>query len=137
MKKTLIFVSILILVIGVFLYFSPKSTAPNTKTPTPASRLTFLTIHSQVKNGQAYLFDVRTPEEFATGHLESAVNFDSVKIDAGEYPDVTKNAVIYLYCRSGSRVGVSKTKLESAGFTNVTNLGGLPDDETIGGKLQP
>lgn len=88
---------------------------------------------SEVPAGKAVLIDVRTPAEFASGHAKDAINFDSVKVEAGQLPDVAKNAKVYLYCHSGRRAGIVLSSMKSAGFTDVTNLGALTDWTSAGG----
>lgn len=72
--------------------------------------------------------DVRTVEEYSTDHIEGDANVPLATIDvdklAAEYG---KDAEIMLYCRSGNRAGQAKTLLEQAGFTHVTNAGGIGD----------
>lgn len=94
----------------------------------------FAAIQADVKNG-AQLIDVRTAEEFNTGHFDGAINLPLDKIQSGEYPNVDKNTTIYLYCRSGNRSAQAKQLLEKAGFINVKDLGGLGDVEKLGGVL--
>lgn len=130
MKRTLIIVGILFAVVGIFIFTSPESDDTKT-TSSNTSKPTFQSIQSDVKNG-AYLIDVRTPEEYQTGHFASAINFDSVDIDAGKTPNIPKNAKIFLYCRTGHRAGNSLAKLKAAGFTNVNSLGGLEDVKALG-----
>jgi len=71
------------------------------------------------------LLDVRTPEEFAAGHLEGArnVNFQAADFDArlGELDHATSYAV---YCHSGNRSGQALEKMAAAGFTHVADLAG-------------
>lgn len=69
------------------------------------------------------VYDVRTPEEFATSHAEGAVNWPVETIQAGQYPDVDKDSPIAVYCRSGNRSGQATTILEQAGYTNITDIG--------------
>lgn len=78
--------------------------------------------------GDAVWFDVRSPGEFATGHVEQASNIPHSKISS-ELPKLVadKNQKIYLYCRSGKRAGIAKAALEKLGYTNVENLGGYQD----------
>lgn len=71
------------------------------------------------------LIDVRSPEEFASGHAEGAINFDVQRLMRGEMPDLAKNVKLKLYCRSGGRAELAKNILEQHGFSNVENLGGL------------
>jgi len=74
----------------------------------------------------SYWVDVRTAEEYQSGHVDVAVNipYEEVGTRIGEVTD-DKEAVIYLYCRSGRRSGVALDTLKQAGYTNVINLGSL------------
>lgn len=76
--------------------------------------------------------DVRTNEEFASGHVDGAINIPHTEI-AKEISKLTtdKSAPIKLYCRSGHRAGLAKTALEELGYTNVENLGGLEDAKKV------
>ena len=80
------------------------------------------------------VIDVRTPAEFAEGHLEGAVNID---IEAGDFgskiESLDKAGTYVLYCHSGRRAGIAKDQMTSAGFTNVTNVGGITDAATATG----
>lgn len=71
--------------------------------------------------------DVRTPEEFASGHYPDAINHPVELIMQGILPELAKDTKINLYCRSGGRAGVAQQIMEQSGFTNVTNKGGLSD----------
>jgi phage shock protein E len=73
------------------------------------------------------LIDVRTPQEFATQHAEGAENIPLQYIANGVLPDYNKDEELTLYCRSGGRSEQAKQLLEQAGFTRVTNTGGLSD----------
>ncbi len=77
-------------------------------------------------NTPIYL-DVRTPEEFAMGHYPGAYNYDVNLIAAGNIPNIAKDAILKIYCRSGARAQVAQTLLEQAGFINTENIGGLVD----------
>lgn len=137
MKKVLVIIGAVIVAVGAFTLLSPKSdstesTAGEVKSASQTNR--FASIQSEVKNG-AYLIDVRTPSEYAAGHFAGAINFDSEKVEAGQLPDISKDAKIYLYCRSGRRAGIVLTTMQKAGFTHVTNLGGVTDVEALGGTL--
>jgi rhodanese-related sulfurtransferase len=73
----------------------------------------------------AMLIDVRSPEEFQSGHIKGAVLIPHEQIRQGvETLHLAKDAEIILYCRSGNRAGIAQTALIEAGFTNVTNAGG-------------
>ena len=78
----------------------------------------------EIRSG-AMLLDVRTPEEFAGGHLENALNipYDQITSRSAELGE-DKNKMIVVYCRSGKRAGAAEKTLKSLGFTNVLNAGG-------------
>ncbi len=68
------------------------------------------------------LVDVRTPEEFASGHIPTAVNIPNDTILA-KPPTRDKAALIIVYCRSGSRSAAAYRALTGAGYTNVVDFG--------------
>lgn len=74
----------------------------------------------------AVLIDVRTPEEYNSGHLMNAVNYDfeNGQVFTDAMNSLDKNGKYYLYCRSGNRSSQAKTVMETAGFKNVVDLGG-------------
>ena len=79
------------------------------------------------------LIDVRTPAEFAEGHIEGAVNSD---IEGGAFSsfigELDKDATYVVYCRSGRRSALAAQAMVSAGFTHVYDLGGIADWEAAG-----
>ncbi len=79
--------------------------------------------------------DVRTPEEYATGHVKGAVNIPLSDIEAGNLDvlaTIDKNTPLNLYCRSGMRSQRASALLRAADFTQVTNIGGIADAMRIG-----
>lgn len=96
--------------------------------------LSFATVQQDTAKG-AKLYDVRTAEEFTTGHIDSSVNWPVEMIATGKMPDVAKDVKIYVYCESGSRSAQASGLLKNAGYTNVVDLGGLAHVEAMGGKL--
>ena len=78
----------------------------------------------------AFLVDVRTPEEFESGHVHASVNIplDEVTDRLDEFSG--KDHII-VFCRSGSRSGMAKAILAQAGLTNVTNGGTWEDVKQI------
>ncbi len=75
-------------------------------------------------NAGALLVDVRTPEEFAAGHLPNAINIPHEKV-VGELAKlgIAKDAPLVLYCRSGRRSGVAEDALAGAGYRQLYNAG--------------
>lgn len=72
--------------------------------------------------------DVRTADEYNSGHVSEAANIPYSEI-AESISGLTgdKDAPIYVYCRSGRRSGVAKETLEGLGYTQVINVGGLDE----------
>ena len=80
----------------------------------------------------AKLVDVRTPGEFASGHIQGALNIPVDQIGGHADELGAKDRPVVVYCRSGMRSAKAKQILEAAGFTKVSNLGGIgrwPTDE--------
>ncbi len=76
----------------------------------------------------AQVIDVRTPEEFAAGHLPMARNIDYEDILSHlNELDSDKSKTIVVYCASGRRAGKAKKALESVGYTRVVNAGGYDE----------
>jgi phage shock protein E len=74
------------------------------------------------------VIDVRTAEEFASGHLEGALNYD---IEAGQFSSLIepldRSKPFMVYCHSGRRSGIAADAMVAAGFTQVYDLGGIAD----------
>lgn len=66
--------------------------------------------------------DVRTPQEFAQGHVPGAINipFDQVGARVAEIGDPAKPVV--LYCRSGRRSAIAARTLIDLGFTQIADM---------------
>jgi rhodanese-related sulfurtransferase len=77
-------------------------------------------------SGSAVVIDVRTPAEFAAGHLDGARNIDSASATLEtDLKALDLDGEYQLYCRSGARAGAVLQLMKDLGFTNVTNLGSL------------
>lgn len=70
------------------------------------------------------LLDVRTPEEFASGHIHGAINI-SVESLASRLNEVPMGQPIVVYCRSGNRSAKAVEILANAGYSHLYDLGGL------------
>jgi rhodanese-related sulfurtransferase len=82
-------------------------------------------IKSMVEEG-AYLVDVRTPAEFAEGHVNGSVNIPLDNV-VSELPKFKNKKNIIVFCRSGNRSGQAKSILEQNGITGVVNGGTWQD----------
>ncbi|HRO76562.1 MAG TPA: rhodanese-like domain-containing protein [Crocinitomicaceae bacterium] len=77
------------------------------------------------KNKSIQLVDVRTPEEFAEGHLENAVNININSSNfAKQVEKLDKSKPVYIYCRSGGRSRTAGATLEKMGFKEIYDLKG-------------
>ncbi len=81
--------------------------------------------------------DVRTPEEFAQGHLPDAVNIDLESAGFSQQIDALDHAAAYaVYCRSGNRSAQALAIMQDAGFTDVAHLlGGIVAWQAAGGTV--
>ncbi len=70
----------------------------------------------------ARVIDVRTPEEFVSGHVPGAVNIPYDEIARRLAEVGPKDAPVVLYCRSGRRSGIAAEELAKAGYTKVFDL---------------
>ncbi|WP_296632274.1 rhodanese-like domain-containing protein [Rhodoluna sp.] len=77
----------------------------------------------------AAVIDVRTPAEWATGHLDGAINIDVQGADFASAVDALDHTANYVvYCHSGNRAGQAIELMKGAGFTGtLTNGGGVVD----------
>ena len=85
-------------------------------------------------NSDTTIIDVRTPAEFAEGHLEGAINIDwqgATFVD--EMAQFAPSGAYILYCRSGNRSGLAIDALAGRGYTNLSNGGGVDEASSLTG----
>ena len=89
---------------------------------------------SSGSSGQANTAIGTLIEEFADGHLKGATNIDFNGPDFAEkISELDKDGEYTLYCRSGRRSGLALEAMKAAGFTKVTNAGGVEQaSKTLG-----
>lgn len=80
----------------------------------------------QKVNEGALLIDVRTPDEFNQEHLVNAINKPLNTVNES-FSHIKKETPIVVYCRSGNRSGKAMSYLNSIGFSQVYNGGGLEE----------
>ncbi len=80
-------------------------------------------VSEKIRSG-AKIMDVRTPGEFAGTSYPRAKNFPLDQLPS-RMVDLPKDKPIVLYCASGARSAQAARLLKRAGFTDVTNAGGL------------
>lgn len=75
--------------------------------------------------GDYVLIDVRTTQEFKSGHIKSAINIplDKVNLEINKIKSYSGKKFL-LYCLSGARSSSAASFLDSAGLESVYNLSG-------------
>jgi len=94
-----------------------------------AQDTTGLSIHQAkfqklMKKKNTYVFDVRTPEEYKSGFIGNAINYnvmDSVAF-VNTISSLDKNKKYLLYCKSGRRSGKALVMMKNMGFRKVHHL---------------
>lgn len=81
---------------------------------------------SYIKEG-ALIVDVRSGEEYASGHYQNAKNIPVDQVESRLKDFGSKDGKVVVYCRSGGRSSKAKAILEANGFKNIVNGGGLSD----------
>lgn len=72
------------------------------------------------------ILDVRTAQEFASGHIPGAVLLPNETIGTEDIPLLPdKDQLILVYCRSGNRSKQAAEKLAQLGYTNIVEFGGI------------
>ena len=95
---------------------SPDSWNVQDVTPVDAQKLL-------ADNKEVRVLDVRTPEEYAEGHIAGAVNVDFKAADFADKVDkLDKNTAYIVHCRSGKRSSGSLAILKDKGFGSIYHL---------------
>ena len=103
---------------------------PTQETPTQiiediAPQEAFTLIQENQNNPDFVIIDVRTPEEFAEGYIENAVNIDFyAETFRDELNKLDKDKTYFIYCRSGNRSGSALDIMAELNFREVYNLSG-------------
>ncbi|MES2917041.1 MAG: rhodanese-like domain-containing protein [Pseudomonadota bacterium] len=87
----------------------------------PAAEL----LQRQAAGEPMLVIDVRSPEEFAAGHVPGALNLPHDRITGSE-PQLKewKQKPVVIYCRSGRRSAIAAGALEQRGFSRLEHLSG-------------
>jgi rhodanese-related sulfurtransferase len=75
------------------------------------------------KDPQLFVLDVRTPQEYAEGHVPGAVNVPHDQV-ASRLAEVPKDKDVVIYCRSGRRAALAAEVLEAQGYSRLSHLEG-------------
>ena len=73
----------------------------------------------------AHLLDVRSPQEYSSGHIPGSKNIPLQSIDRISFMVENKDAPLFVYCHSGARSRQAASALRHMGYSNVRNIGGI------------
>lgn len=127
-KVLLVFVLGLLAVILIF--FATMIFAPQANNSAPTDTATVATLSSSefdqsINANSAVILDVRTPDEFTSGHIKNAVNIDFYAADfKTKLDNLDKSKPYAVYCRSGNRSAQAVTIMKQLGFKNIVELKG-------------
>ena len=81
---------------------------------------------------EALWVDVRSDAEYEEDHIAGATHIPHTEI-ATEIAalKLDKTAPIILFCGSGGRAGIARETLESLGYSNLRNVGGIDDSREL------
>lgn len=79
------------------------------------------------KNPNCIILDVREEEEYAMGHVKDAVLFpvDDITVESAKEVIPSKDSMLVVYCRTGSRSRMAAQTLCKLGYTDIYDIGGL------------
>ena len=123
MKRILIAVSVALMLVPLLVGCKgDKSNSPYEQiTPAEAKAL-------MDSEDRYIILDVRTPEEFAAGHIAGAILIPDYEIgEKAERVLTDKDQLILVYCRSGRRSKNAASELAALGYTNIKEFGGIND----------
>lgn len=121
--------SFLLLIGLVLAAFTIGACAPQMVAPEVAAAVQNISPNQYVSNfSQAeaahLLVDVRTPEEFASGHIAGSVNIPLNELPS-RMSELPTDQPVVLYCRSGNRSAQAADILRRAGYNQIYDLGGI------------
>ena len=130
--KNRIYLIAVILLVGVFSGCSNNSTETNKEVSTTEKKASVINITPEAAKKRLdtekgiILLDVRTMEEYQTGHIKDAILMPVDTIKAESVKNIKdKEATIFVYCRSGNRSATAANILIEQGYKNVYDLGGI------------
>lgn len=82
---------------------------------------------TKIKTDSVQLLDVRTPQEYAEGHIEGALNINVQSDDFQQMAEkeLSKDSTILVYCRSGRRSMDAAGILTRLGYRVINLKGGI------------
>jgi len=89
-----------------------------------------------IEQGEHTVIDVRTPAEYASGHVDGADNLDvSAATFERQLQGLDRSEEYIVYCQSGNRSAGAAEKMADLGFAEVVDAGGILELETAGAPI--
>lgn len=128
MKRTLVGILSLAVIVG-GLGIAKISNAYNiSETELQVHKITASEAKNMMDLQEVRILDVRTPEEYASGHIKDAENLPLTEIVNKNFESIKdKNATILVYCRSGVRSAKASRLLAQADYKHIYDFGGIID----------
>jgi phage shock protein E len=134
--STIIILAVLTIVLGTLAWVSVNQLNAPSAPVVRSQLISPLDYQARFGDGVAHaLIDVRTPEEFSSGHIPNAIN---IHVDTlhGRLDEIPKDMPIVVYCRSGNRSATAARILINGGFEEVYDLGGIQEWVARGYPIQ-
>lgn len=115
-RRKILVMKIEILLIAALLIFG-VACASQGKATAEMKSVDYQTFAKKIKSGDVPIIDVRTPEEYAAGHIPGAINIDaSAEGFEQEICQFDKSKPLAIYCRSGRRSKEAAERIMSKGY---------------------
>lgn len=89
-----------------------------------------------IEAGEHTVIDVRTPAEFAAGHVDGAENMDlNAATFEQQVEQLDKDEEYLVYCQSGNRSAQAADKMADLGFTEIVDGGGIVELQSAGADV--
>lgn len=89
-----------------------------------------------IEAGKHTVIDVRTPAEFAAGHVDGAENMDlNAATFEQQVEQLDKDEEYLVYCQSGNRSAQAADKMADLGFTEIVDGGGIVELQSAGADV--
>ncbi len=129
MRNTLKYLFI-ITIASSFLYGCAGETNTSNKNQTSVNKIenvsatrAYEIINANKDNSEFNILDIRTPQEYQSGHIANSINLDYYATDfESKIDSIDKGKTYLIYCRSGNRSGRAVTLMKQKGFSRVYNM---------------
>lgn len=103
--------------------------------PARVAAVDIATATKALADPKAVVLDVRTPEEFAAGHLQRDLNVNFRDPNFGQMlSKLSPGGSYVVYCASGNRSGMAAAMMQQKGIAKVVNAGGYSQLVAAGAK---